>query len=104
MPGSREIFHEAAVLGRYLLGAEPAEEALRRYADGCARLFGDPSSTEDRAIVTFACRHPWSLPSLDAACGLLRPRSLLRQKTILMLAVLETMPESAGVFLPAPRP
>jgi hypothetical protein len=95
---------EGAILGRYLLGREAPPPALQRYAEGCARLFVDPPSPDDAALVAFAVRHPWSLPCLDAAAGLLRPRSLLRQKLILMLAVLETLPECADDFLPAARP
>lgn len=95
---------EGAVLGRYLLGQEPRSEAVARYVEGCARVLAEPFAREDVSLVAFACRHPWSLPCLDAACGLLRPQSLLRQKTILMLAILETMPEHASLFLPVPRP
>ena len=94
---------EGAALGRYLIGREPEPVALDRYADGCARLFIDPPSPEDRSLLAFVARRPWSLPLLDAACGLVRPRSLLRQKLFLMLAILETIPRHAPGFLPGPR-
>ena len=101
----QNLHHEASALGRYLLGRPAPTEALTRYAEGSLRLFdATGSSPEDLAIVAFVRRHSWSLPPLDAACGLLRPRSLLRQKLILMLAILETMPEVASDFLPVPRP
>jgi hypothetical protein len=100
----QNLHHEAAALGRYLLGRPAPKEALRRYVEGSLRLFDGTASREDLAIVAFVRRHSWSLPPLDAACGLLRPRSLLRQKLILMLAILETVPEIASDFLPVARP
>src|SRR5262245_32217704 len=99
---------EGLVLARYLLGREApqvAPLAAARYAEGCARLFGQPrAGAPDDALIRFALRHPWSLPCLDAATGLVAPRALLRQKLILMLAILETMPALADDFLPRPRP
>ena len=92
------------MLARYLLGRESPIEAAQRYAAGCARLFVDPASPEDSSLMTFVRRHPWSLPPLDAACGLLHPRSLLRQKLILMLAILETIPGIADAFVAVPEP
>src|SRR5207249_3660259 len=47
-----------------------------------------------------ARRHPWSVSLLDAASGLLRPGSLLRNKILLMAAILETSPAFADEFLP----
>ena len=52
------------------------------------------------ALVAFARRHPWSVSLLDAASGLLRPGSLLRNKILLMAAILETSPTFADEFLP----
>jgi hypothetical protein len=94
------------VFGRYLLGRDgtglPAA-ILERYARACGLLFADVTDRRDLAVVLFARRHPWSLPFLDGASALLRPESLLRGKLILMLALLETSPDHAGAFLPAPR-
>src|SRR5262245_29887404 len=104
MPGAVDDLRvEGAVLGRYLIGGEPGPVAVDRYVDGWARLFLDPPSPEDRSLLAFVRRHPWSLPLLDAACGLVRPRSLLRQKLFLMLAILETIPGHSTGFLPGPR-
>src|SRR5215475_1584102 len=94
---------EGSLLGRYLIGRDPGPVAVRRYRDGCGRLFGEAATPEDGRLIGFVRRHPWSLPFLDAACGLTRPKSLLRQKLFLMLAVLETIPGHATEFLPAPR-
>jgi len=102
-----DLEREGALLARYLLGRRSAgasEVSAARYADACRRLFTEPAPPRDIALMRFACRHPLALPCLDAAAGLLLPRTLLRQKLILMLAILETMPELAESFLPAAKP
>src|SRR5678815_4888111 len=108
MPTSpEELAEEGALLARYLLGRAvppPPPEAIHRYVAGCGRLFVDPAAPEDSSLMTFVRRHPWSLSSLDAGCGLLYPRSLLRQKLILMLAILETIPGLADSFVAVPAP
>jgi hypothetical protein len=101
---SADLREEGALLARYLLGREAPPEAAQRYVEGCAQLFVDPASPEDSSLMTFIRRHAWSLPCLDAACGLLHPRSLLRQKLILMLAILETIPGLAETFIARPAP
>src|SRR5262249_18680953 len=78
-------------------------EALERYAAACPVVLGATASAEDRAMLRFVCRHPWSLPSLDAAAALLDPQALLRKKLFLMLAILETTTASIEVFTPLPR-
>jgi len=107
-PGHLDAREEGLLLARYLLGREApdaAPMAAARYAEGCARLFAEPGAgAPDDALARFARRHHWSLPCLDAAAGLLTPRALLRQKLILMLAILETMPALADDFMPRPRP
>jgi hypothetical protein len=55
---------------------------------------------EDAAVLAWVRRHPWSLGPLDAACGLVRPGGTLRNRVLLMAAVLEASPEFADDFLP----
>ena len=117
MPDSNQaagdLEHEGAVLAGYLLARLPAgasgparapQAAAERYAGACRRLFPEAAPPEEVGLLRFACRHPRFLPCLDAAAGLILPGALLRKKLILMLAILETMPEMAGSFLPAARP
>jgi hypothetical protein len=51
----------------------------------------------------FARRHPSAWPFLDAAAGILRPHSAVRQRVFLMVAVLEASPEFAEFFLKPPE-
>ena len=96
---------EAQAFGRYLVGRTPPAELVARYRAANETLFTDPVSAEDAAIVAFACRHPWSVGPLDAVSGLFRPGSALRNKVLVMAAILETTPAFADDFLlPPVRP
>lgn len=91
---------EASLLGRYLVGREPSPELCERYARAHRTLLAGPTDPRDLALMRFVHRHPWSLGPLDAACGLLRPGRLLRNKILVMAAVLEATTDFAEHFLP----
>ncbi len=91
---------EARVFTRYLVGRMPPDALVDRYRAANAAIFTDPGAREDLALVAFARRHPWSVSLLDASSGLLRPGNLLRNKILLMAAILETSPAFADEFLP----
>ena len=96
----RALEVEARLFARYLVGRQPPAELVERYRAANAAIFTEPVAREDAALVAFARRHPWSVSLLDAASGLLRPGSLLRNKILLMAAILETSPAFADEFLP----
>jgi hypothetical protein len=100
-PGT--LLEEAALFSRYILGRETTAEIKERYAQGCRKLMGGEPRPEDSAAVDFAVRHPWSLPFLDAAAGLVAPDSLLRKKLFVALAIVEATPEHADFFSPKPH-
>jgi hypothetical protein len=94
------VEEEAAIFAQYLVrGAAPAD-VVERYRDAVARLFPDPEGPRDRALLAFVRRHPWSVGCLDAAAALVARDSRLRQRLLVMAALLETTPEGAGEFLP----
>jgi hypothetical protein len=99
---SRADHLEALVLGRYLLGADPPRDLLDRYDRAVQTLFPAPSPDGGDALVRFAVARPRALPYLDAAAAVLRPRDRLRQKLLVMAAVLEASPRYASTFLPRP--
>lgn len=94
---------EAAVFARYLVGREIASEMARRYVQVEELLPRKEVHALDEHIVEFAVTRPWSLAPLDAACALLRPQSLLREKLTRLAAVLEASPQFADAFLPESR-
>lgn len=95
------LTREGFVLGRYLVGREPAPALVARYVAASRTLFAVATTPQDRAVVAWVHRHPWSLPFLDAAAALRAPTGLLRGKVLVMAAVLEASPEHAEDFLPA---
>ena len=97
-----ELESEACTFGRYLVGRTPPPELVARYCEANAALFTAPPAPADEAIVAFVRRHPWSVGLLDAAVGLRRPGSLLRNKILVMTAILETSPAFADEFLVPP--
>jgi hypothetical protein len=50
----------------------------------------------------FFQRHAWSLPWLDASLAIFRRDSPLRQRVLLMAAILEASPQHAEFFLRPP--
>ena len=93
---------EARTFTRYLVGRPPPPELVARYREANAVLFTAPVEPVDAAVVDFVHRHPWSVGLLDAAVGLRRPGSLLRNKILVMAAILETSPVFADEFLTRP--
>jgi len=98
-PEDQELEVEGRLFGRYLVGREPPRELVERYRDANRILLGGTAPGSDAAVIAFARRHPWSSSFLDGAAGLLRPGSLLRNKILVMAAVLEASPAFAEEFL-----
>jgi hypothetical protein len=99
-PTTSTLRSEATVFSPYLLGADPPPEIVARYVGANQVLFHGNGSVNDMALVRLATRRPATLPFLDAATGVLRPRSLLRRKLLLMASILEATPAFADDFLP----
>ena len=45
----------------------------------------------------------WSIGSIDSAIAIINPQSNIRKRILVMLAILETMPEYTEMFLPRKR-
>jgi hypothetical protein len=89
---------EARIFGRYLVGEDPGEPFVDRYGAAADTLLDAPPGP----VVRFALRWPRTLPFLDAASAVVRPRGPLRSRLLVMAAVLEASPAYADVFLPRP--
>lgn len=95
---------EAAIFGRYLLGGtQPDAASIALYTKALSLRDKSNASARDKKTVAFALRSPRSIALLDSACALSQPGSLLRQKLLLMSAILETQPQYAHLFLPRQR-
>ena len=91
---------EARIFGRYLVGRDPGDALVARYVAACGTHFAAPPPADEAAVLAWIRRHPWSVGLLDAASGLLRPGGTLRNRILLMAAILESTPEFADHFLP----
>lgn len=95
-----DLEREARIFTRYLVGRDAPDELVARYRDASRVLLYQPPDARETAVVEYVRRHAWSLPFLEAASALLRPGSLLRNKVLMMGAILETSPAFAEEFLP----
>jgi hypothetical protein len=95
----RVLAAESVVIAQYLIGQTPSSELQDRYAAACRARLQDDADVE----LQFARRHPRFWPFLDAATGILRPHSTVRQRVFLMAALLEATPEYAEFFLKPPE-
>lgn len=85
---------EARVFSRYLTGEVAANHILERYASAIKTLGMDANEK----IVRVSLRYPALLPFLDSALAFGNTNHPLRQKLLVMLAILETTPEYYRLF------
>lgn len=95
----RELKEEAVLITKYLLDYSPTEELCKRYIEANRVLLDNYNSKSNSHELGFIRLHPWALPFIDAAAGLLSPGSIVRKKVLLMAAILETSPVYADYFL-----
>jgi hypothetical protein len=96
------LLREGADIARYLTGTSTPVEVLDRYVEAHRIIFSDEPTQSERSAVAFIRRHPAAIPYVDAACSLLHPHGLLRNKILLMVALIETTPHFADMFFPEP--
>ncbi len=96
MPDSTgSMAKECAVFARYLAGVSATPYLRQAYARGHGKMPALVASTPDRVdrmLVGFARLHPLATRMADGYARFLRPTGLLRQKLVLLLAILESSP------------
>ncbi len=96
---SPDLAPECRVLTRYLTGSDAATYVLEKYQACHAGLHaacGAPPSWFDRVLLVLARRAPFGAGVVDTYSRWFAPRSLVRHKLTLLLAVLEHSPEFYG--------
>lgn len=93
---------EPRILAKYLTGRSIQQPLSDRYRKAVS-LLSVQESAGDAKLLSFVLRHPGALPFIDAAVALRRPESALRQRVIIMAAILEATPDYCDEFL-ARRP
>jgi hypothetical protein len=87
------LAREAAAFTRYLVGAAPTAYVTERYAAAHAVRAGLRAGGRfDVWLVALARAHPVTTFAVDAFARCFAPRSLVRRKLVLLLAVLEVSP------------
>jgi NADH dehydrogenase len=90
------LAHECRALARHLVGQEPPPYVVDKYRDAHARLARlQEVSGFDRSLVRLAIGHPLLARLVDAYTGVFARRALVRQKWVLLLALLETTGSTA---------
>ena len=87
----RQLEHECMVFCRYLVKQDPTDYVRAKYRAGVSALLKDRTPSRlDAALVRIAGSHPLVARLADAYARFVLPRSLLRSKLVLLLAILES--------------
>jgi hypothetical protein len=96
-PPAGALDREGRIFARYLAGAVPSAYALGAYERGHASIpfrHTGPPDAVDRMLLRFARLGTVATRLADGYARFFRPTGVLRQKLVLMCAVLENSPET----------
>jgi hypothetical protein len=103
-PDPDQLERECAVFTRFLTRAPASPYVVRKYLDAHATLHTLHVSDEgERAVVRVAASSPAITRLADAYARICAPRSLLRKKLSVVLAILETTAPSHRAIDTAPE-
>jgi hypothetical protein len=92
-----DLGRECEVFTRHIAGRRPTPYVVRRYADAHAVLAGmEPQDGHGRWLLRVARTAPAACRVADAWARLAAPRSALRKKLVVLLAILEVSPPFAA--------
>ena len=93
----KELARECEVFTRHIAGRAPTPYVARRYAEAHAVLGGmEPRDGHGRWLLRVARSGPVACRVSDAWARLAAPRSALRKKLVVLLAILEVSPPFAA--------
>jgi hypothetical protein len=95
--------NEAAILASYLLKQKSSDSRIRELYDRAVELRSPLPGGRSEKILRFALRNKWSIGAIDSALAFGHKNSLLRQRLLIMTAILESQPQYASLFLPQER-
>ncbi|HVI69158.1 MAG TPA: hypothetical protein VM581_01750 [Magnetospirillaceae bacterium] len=103
MQVKQTLRQEAAVLCKYVVGAQPTARTQQLYTAVIGRE-KEMLSKEDALVMQYALKYPGRIIYLDSALALVRPSAALRQRLYAMFAITEATPEHAQRYLPVSTP
>lgn len=93
-----DLEREAEIFGRYLIGEEISETAIRLYLEAHKTNSFVLDEKETR-LLRLIYRHPGLTGVIDGGFALQKKDSTIRKKVFFMLAILETFPEYSRHYL-----
>lgn len=95
---------DAQRIARHLIGEAATDAEAQRWLRAVTARGAALTSPRERRLWSAAMRHPWLLGPTDAGLAWLDPRSPIRHRLLLMMAILEASPHHHHMFLAAPWP
>jgi hypothetical protein len=89
---SLDLEREAKIFGRYLIGEEISETAIRLYLEAHKINSFTPDEKEIRLLKLINWQ-PGLIGMIDGGLALQKKNSTIRKKIFFMLAIMETLPE-----------
>ncbi len=93
-----DLTTEAKAFGKYLVGEEVNARAVSLYLVAHDQTQFE-SDAQDLRMLKFMVQHPSLIGVIDAGLAIRKNKSCVRKKLYYMLAILESMPEYAQLFL-----
>lgn len=97
-----ELKQEARIITNYLVGKPCTEELIQRYVEANIKL-AIQIIPEEEKLWRNALRGAYWMSFIDSGLALVRPKSQIRRKIFVMLAILEASVEYCDDFLPHTR-
>lgn len=97
-----ELEREARIITNYLIGKPCTEELVKRYVDANIKQ-GIQLSSEEQELWRKALRGINWMTCIDSGLALVRPKSQIRRKIFVMLAILEASVDYCDDFMPKTR-
>ncbi len=97
-----KIADEARTISYYLIGEYPGEQEINLYSEANQKLEIVLEPRFEGRLWEVMLKHRNMFGVFDAGLALVSPESLIRQKILVMLAILETSPQYCHNFLSVP--
>ena len=102
MKNSLELFNEAKLIGKYLIGEEIHDNLCHDYVK--AIIIKNEAEDKTQSFLDKSLKSSWKLKFYDAAYAFSKNETTLRRKIFIMLAILESSHYYHDKFLEKEKP
>jgi|ERR1035437_2412203 hypothetical protein len=103
MINAEQLSLEAEIFGAYFLKKKPTAFVIDLYKEANEKLKIVLDKKEER-ILKFILRNRWSVGMIDSGLVFINPKSEVRHKMFIMLAILECQPDYTNLFFTKNQP